>query len=175
MSTDSDEVAHMSDAQGDGLAVGVDSEADNNDDDGHPSLPGGAKASSAPAEGSTLGSTGVNSKDASPIDAIDSAGARLNGATTDGSADASSGDIEVLQTENAFLRLALEEAQEKLRVADAAASDRTCGSPRSVRPSRKEPGNGGVAYARMRRLLLKDDCFLREQFLPFLDIEDLAR
>lgn len=94
-------------------------------------------------------------------------------------------EIELLQAENALLRLALEEAQEKLRAA-------TTISGRSVRPVRsrsnsrqsssfssssssREPGNGGVAYAQMRRLLLKDDRFLRDTFLPFLNIEDFGR
>lgn len=95
-------------------------------------------------------------------------------------------EIELLQAENALLRLALEEAQEKLRAA-------TNISGRSVRPVRsrslsrqgsnfsssstssREPGNGGVAYAQMRRLLLKDDRFLRDTFLPFLNIEDFGR
>ncbi|CAN0034946.1 unnamed protein product, partial [Ectocarpus sp. 12 AP-2014] len=94
-------------------------------------------------------------------------------------------EIELLQAENTLLRLALEEAQEKLRAA-------TNISGRSVRPVRsrshsrqssslssssssREPGNGGVAYAQMRRLLLKDDRFLRNTFLPFLNIEDFGR
>lgn len=89
-------------------------------------------------------------------------------------------EIEALQAENALLRLALEEAQAKLKAATNQA--------RSVRPVRskstssattssssREPGNGGVAYAQMRRLLLKDERFLRDSFLPFLDMDDFGR
>lgn len=100
--------------------------------------------------------------------------------------DTNQADIDVLQAENALLRLALEEAQKKLRAA-------TNLSGQSVRPVRsrstsdaksrsstsstssKEPGNGGVAFAQMRRLLLKDDRFLREEFLPFLNMDDFGR
>lgn len=89
--------------------------------------------------------------------------------------DSKQAEIELLQAENASLRLALEEAEAKLKAAT--------NTGRSVRPSRsgsitsasREPGNGGVAYAQMRRLLLKDERFLRETFLPFLDMDDFGR
>lgn len=89
--------------------------------------------------------------------------------------DSKQTEIDALQAENALLRLALEEAQAKLKAAT--------NTGRSVRPVRsgstslasREPGNGGVAYAQMRRLLLKDERFLRETFLPFLNMDDLAR
>lgn len=73
-------------------------------------------------------------------------------------------DIDALLAENASLRLELKEAREKLRRAEG-----------GVPFSKREPGNGGVAYARMRRLLLKDASFLRNTLMPFLNIEDLGR
>lgn len=83
-------------------------------------------------------------------------------------------DIDLLRAENALLRLALEEAQHQLRLVGG-----DCGqngsSTTTVVPTSREPRNGGVAYARMRRLLLKDDGFLRDSFLPFLNVEDLGR
>lgn len=93
-------------------------------------------------------------------------------------------EIELLQAENALLRLALEEAQEKLRAATnisgrsvrpVRSRSHSCQSFSSSSSSSREPGNGGVAYAQMRRLLLKDDRFLRDTFLPFLNIEDFGR
>eukprot|EP00903_Cladosiphon_okamuranus_P013541 g12613.t1 len=89
--------------------------------------------------------------------------------------DSKQAEIELLQAENALLRLALEEAEAKLKA--------VANTGRSVRPARsgstssasREPGNGGVAYAQMRRLLLKDERFLRDTFLPFLDLEDFGR
>ena len=89
----------------------------------------------------------------------------------DGAVEAT--DMEALRSENALLRLALKEAEEKLRLVNI--SSNGGGSPRSIRPTRREPGNHGVAYARMRRLLLKDDGFLHDTFLPFLNMDDLAR
>lgn len=92
--------------------------------------------------------------------------------SSSGLANSNATDIEVLRAENAFLRLALEEAQHKLRLVGGNAGQ---SSSSSVVPTSREPGNGGVAYARMRRLLLKDDGFLRDSFLPFLNVEDLGR
>lgn len=92
--------------------------------------------------------------------------------SSSGLANSSATDIEVLRAENAFLRLALEDAQHKLRLLGG---DGGQSGSSSVVPTSREPGNGGVAYARMRRLLLKDDGFLRDSFLPFLNVEDLGR
>ncbi|CAN0179960.1 unnamed protein product, partial [Scytosiphon promiscuus] len=88
--------------------------------------------------------------------------------------------VEMLQAENALLRLALEEAEEKLRLATTNISGRSVRPVRSRSSSRtirrsKEPGNGGVAYAQMRRLLLKDERFLRDTFLPLLNMDDFGR
>lgn len=85
------------------------------------------------------------------------------------SATANAADMEALKAENKSLRSALEEAQEELKLTHSR------GGGLGVRPSGREPGNGGVAYSRMRRLLLKDRRFLRETFLPFLNVEDLGR
>lgn len=88
--------------------------------------------------------------------------------------DSKQAELEVLQAENAFLRLALEETQAKLRAATNIG--------RSVRPVRSRStssvsstSNPGVAYAQMRRLLLKDERFLRDTFLPFLNMDDFGR
>lgn len=108
---------------------------------------------------------------ASPQQQLGSSPSLANGA---GDAAAEATDMEALRAENALLRLALKEAEEKLRLANSNGGGNG-GSPRSVRPTRREPGNRGVAYARMRRLLLKDDGFLHHTFLPFLDMDDLAR
>lgn len=100
-------------------------------------------------------------------------------------------DIEMLQAENTLLRLALAEAQEKLR---AALSSPRSTSGQSARPARSRSpsdvrstcsgkeaqagnggGGGGVACVQMRRLLLKDERFLREEFLPFLNMDDFGR
>lgn len=96
----------------------------------------------------------------------------LNNGAGDAAAEAT--DMDTLRAENALLRLALKEMEEKLRLANSSGGG-DGGSPRSVRPTRREPGNHGVAYARMRRLLLKDDGFLHHTFLPFLNMDDLAR
>lgn len=93
----------------------------------------------------------------------------------DRSTDDTTDELDMLKTENAFLRLALKEANEKLRNAENindGAGEKVAGA---VRPVRREPGNGGVAYARMRRLLLKDTRFFSEGFLAYLNIEDLGR
>lgn len=84
-------------------------------------------------------------------------------------------ELDMLKTENAFLRLALKEANEKLRNAENINDGEGEMAAGAVRPVRREPGNGGVAYARMRRLLLKDVRFLSEGFLAYLNIEDLGR
>ncbi|CAM9884497.1 unnamed protein product [Pylaiella littoralis] len=92
-------------------------------------------------------------------------------------------DIEMLQAENALLRLELAEAQEKLRVATTNVSGLSVRPIRSRSPSGevvrsrsdKDAGNRGVACVQMRRLLLKDDRFLREEFLPFLNMDDFGR
>lgn len=87
-------------------------------------------------------------------------------------------EIEMLQAENALLRLALEEAEAKLKAAtNAGRSVRRVrsGSTTTSSSASKEPGNGGVAYAQMRRLLLKDERFLRDTFLPFLNMDDFGR
>lgn len=90
-------------------------------------------------------------------------------------------DIEMLRAENALLRLALAEAQEKLRAATNNVSGRSVRPVRSRSPSDvgsrsgKDAGTGGVACVQMRRLLLKDDRFLRENFLPFLNMNDFGR
>lgn len=87
-------------------------------------------------------------------------GARSNGAPKS--------EIDQLRAENKLLRLALQETQEKLRFLSTEHDREDLGR-------RREPGNGGVAYAQMRRLLLKDETFLRRNFLSFLNIEDLGR
>lgn len=110
-------------------------------------------------------------EDASPQQQLGSPPSLTNGA---GGAAAEATTMEALRAENALLRLALKEAEEKLRLANSSGGG-DGGSPRSVRPTRREPGNHGVAFARMRRLLLKDDDFLHHSFLPFLDMDDLAR
>lgn len=91
--------------------------------------------------------------------------------------DRKQAEIEVLQAENALLRLALEETQAKLTAAtNVGRSVRPIRSrSRSISSASKEPGNGGVAYAQMRRLLLKDERFLRDTFLPFLNMDDFGR
>lgn len=110
-------------------------------------------------------------EDASPQQRLGSSPSLTNGT---GFTAAEATDMEALRAENALLRLALKEAEEKLRLANSSGGG-DGGSPRSVRPTRREPGNHGVAYARMRRLLLKDDDFLHHTFLPFLNMDDLAR
>lgn len=84
-------------------------------------------------------------------------------------------EIDVLQAENAFLRLALEEAEAKLKAASNLGRSVRPVRSRSISSASKEPGNGGVAYAQMRRLLLKDERFLRDTFLPFLNVQDFGR
>lgn len=120
-------------------------------------------SNAAPSSGSRRGRSGSDSSSDTPPP---SATAATKG---------NQAEIEALQAENARLRLALEEAQAKLKAAT--------NQGRSVRPVRsrstsfasREPGNGGVAFAQMRRLLLKDERFLRDSFLPFLNMDDFGR
>lgn len=83
-----------------------------------------------------------------------------------------SNEVESLRAENRSLRRALEDAQRQLQLLSTA----DAGSKNKTRSSlSREPGNGGVAFAQMRRLLLKDKTFLHRQLLSFLNIEDLGR
>lgn len=90
-----------------------------------------------------------------------------------GGKEAPRSEIDALRAENARLRRALDEAQMKLRLLSVSRVP----DENEYRPvaSKRETGNGGVAYAQMRRLLLKDDTFLRTNFLAFFNIVDLGR
>lgn len=82
-------------------------------------------------------------------------------------------EMDALRAENARLRLALDEAQMKLRLLSVSrVPDENGYHPVA---SKRETGNGGVAYAQMRRLLLKDETFLRTNFFAFFNIVDLGR
>lgn len=126
-------------------------------------------------ENSARRSTSIPDDDASPQQQQQQQLGSSPSTTTNGLGDgvAEATDMESLRAENALLRLALKEAEEKLRLVNISGAGG--GSPRSIRPTRREPGKHGVAYARMRRLLLKDDGFLNDTFLPFLNMDDLAR
>lgn len=91
-------------------------------------------------------------------------------------------ELEALRVENESLRFALEQTQEKLQrlmvarcvgeSGNAAVGTAVDDPVRQVQASKQERG---VAFAQMRRLLLKDQNFLPKTLLPFLDIGDLGR
>lgn len=97
-------------------------------------------------------------------------------------ASATHDEVEALRAENESLRFALEQTQEKLQrllIATEVKTQTPADHGTTMRARDTEDGklavSGGVAFAQMRRLLLKDQNFLPKTLLPFLNIEDLGR
>lgn len=104
--------------------------------------------------------------------------------STSGSGNANKEEMEALRAENESLRFALELTQEKLQrlmVAHGLSEEeRKEFSTATVDGHRRQAATdvkqeSSVAFALMRRMLLKDRNFLPKTLLPFLDIEDLGR